>query len=125
MIAMFFAMKYTSGSRVWWVEGEGVQRCFQKSADEAQLRGARSCILNYQQECIPVGCVLSATVAICFRGGGVSKHTSPELAPLEQTPPVSRPPCCKACWDTTCNACWDSTPPLQGMLGFHLQCMLV
>ena len=27
-------------------------------------------LLNYiQQECIPVGCVQSATVAVCFRGG--------------------------------------------------------
>ena len=49
---------------------------------------------------------------------------------------------CKVCWDTTpslrpdpstfplgvdletCKACWDTTPLLQGMLGYHLQCML-
>ena len=77
-----------------------------------------------QQECIPVGCVPSATVAVCFQGG---PHTPllEQAPPLEQTPPRagtpwsrhppgadpprSRPPCCKACWDTTCNACWDST----------------
>ena len=41
------------------------------------------------------------------------------------TPPGSRtpwtrhpPPCCKACWDGIAH------PLLQGMLGYHLQCML-
>ena len=96
---------------------------------------------NNVQECIPVGCVPSATVAVCF--GGESPHTHPpergttpgsrlpleqahphwsrhppgSRAPPEQAPPWSRhslgadPPCCKACCDTTCNACWDSSPP--------------
>ena len=54
--------------------------------------------LQYEQECIPVGCVSSATVAVCFRGG-------------LHTPPPGADPCCKACWDTTWKACWDSTPP--------------
>ena len=56
---------------------------------------------NFEQECIPVGCVPPAAVAI---SGGVS----PPGIPPEQTP-------CKACWDTTCNACWDSTPPVNRM----------
>ena len=47
-------------------------------------------------------------------------HTHPGT----RHPPGGEPPCCKACWDTTCNACWDTTPLLQGMLGYHLQCML-
>ena len=44
------------------------------------------------------------------------------------------PETCRECWDTTyppletCKACWDTTYPplgdLQGMLGYHLQCML-
>ena len=79
----------------------------------------------FQQECIPVGCILPAAVA----AWGVSIRHPPGSRPPqtwhplpEQTPPRTRPPC-KACWDTTCNACWDSTP-LQGMLGYHLQCML-
>ena len=38
-----------------------------------------------QQECIPVGCVPSATVAVCFQGG-------PHTPLLEQPPPWSRPP---------------------------------
>ena len=78
----------------------------------------------HQQECIPVGCVPSTTVAVCF--GGVSSTPPPPRSrhppgarPPEQaprgpgTPPDQAPPletCCKACWDTTCNACWDSTP---------------
>ena len=90
------------------------------------------------QECIPIGCVPSATVAVCFRGGGFSTPPSKPLpgadppgagtqqqtpqeqtpCPLEQAPPGSRPPgagtppetCCKACWDTTCESCWDTTP---------------
>ena len=44
-----------------------------------------------QQECIPVGCVPSATVAVCFQGG---PHTPllEQAPPLEQTPPQSRHP---------------------------------
>ena len=43
----------------------------------------------YQQECIPVGCVLSAAVAVfgrgvSVRGGGVSQHA------LGQTLPQNR-----------------------------------
>ena len=45
--------------------------------------------INVQQECIPVGCVPSAAVAVCWGGGvcpggGVSQHA------LGQAPP---PPC--------------------------------
>ena len=116
MIAMFFAMKYTSGSRVWWVEGEGVQRCFQKSADEAQWRSARSCILNYQQECIPVGCVLSATVAICFRGGSASIPPR-SRHPQSRHPPRADPPAARhAGIPPAMHAGIAHTPPLQGML---------
>ena len=32
---------------------------------------------------------------------------------------VWRPPCCKACWDTTCNACWDTTPPVCVQNSWH------
>ena len=65
-------------------------------------------------------------------------HTTPP--PGAGTPPRSRhppmqgmlgyPPPCKACWDNhpPCKACWDTQPHpgdlLQGMLGYHLQCML-
>ena len=65
------------------------------------------------------------------------KATQP---PPEQAPPRSRhppmqgmlgyPPPCKACWDNPppCKACWDTQPHpgdlLQGMLGYHLQCIM-
>ena len=73
--------------------------------------------LYFTQECIPVGCILSATVAVCFRGGG-SLPSPPEQAPPQDQAPPPRAgtpleTCCKACWDTTCNACWDSTPPVN------------
>ena len=59
---------------------------------------------NCQQECIPVGCVPSATVAVCWPGECVPPPHTPEQAPLGA-----------------------GTPPgdlLQGMLGYHLQGML-
>ena len=44
-----------------------------------------------KQDCIPVGCVPSVTVAVCFRGG--SAHTSPRPGtPLGPGTPQSRPP---------------------------------
>ena len=47
------------------------------------------------QECIPVGCILSATVAICFRDGEVSTQTPlPEAGtspPPQQDPPEQHP----------------------------------
>ena len=49
-----------------------------------------------KQECIPVGCVPPAAVAV---QGVSTRH------PREQTPP-------------------GPGTPLQGMLGYHLQCML-
>ena len=93
-----------------------------------------------QQECIPIGCVPPAGVAV--GGGSASVHVGihpppwvwawrpprcgPGVSPLAR--PLNFPPgcgpgnlqgmlgyhppetCCKECWDTTCNACWD-TPP--------------
>ena len=44
-----------------------------------------------RQDCIPVGCVPSVTVAVCFGGGG-SPHT-----PLEQAPP-HHPPVADPLW---------------------------
>ena len=92
------------------------------------------------KECIPVGWVPPAAVAIT-RG---SPHPPEQAPPLVRSPSTSplavgletpsqiplsfplwcgpgnlqgmlgyHPPlqtCCKACWDTTCNVCWDSTP---------------
>ena len=57
---------------------------------------------SIEQECIPVGCVPSASVAICWPGEGLL-HTPPPGAgtPQEQAPPL----------DTTCKACWDTTSP--------------
>ena len=74
-----------------------------------------------QQECIPVGCVPSETVAVCFQG----VHTPPSWS---RHPPWSRPP-------PRAGTPWSRHPPgadpppiadplLQGMLGYHLQCML-
>ena len=100
-----------------------------------QKQGSPNTII--EQECIPVGCIPLAAVAI---GRGVMSppgtplllwpsvmafwppqpegHNRRPHPPWEQAsapgadPPGTRhPPCCKACWDTTCNACWDSTPP--------------
>ena len=91
-----------------------------------------------KEECIPVGCVPSATVAVCFRGVSLQppgadppppRSRPPRAEPHweQNTPPQSRPsweqaptpcgkacwdntpPCCKACWDITCNVCWDTT----------------
>ena len=47
----------------------------------------------HKQECIPVGCVTSARVAVCFRG--VSTHSSPSRHPpgnrqRSRPPPVNR-----------------------------------
>ena len=89
-----------------------------------------------KQECIRVGCVPSAAVAVSPRGFCLSACWDTSPSPPGADPPGSRPPqtrcpppetCCKACWDTTCNACWDSTPPWRPaaiMLGYHLQGML-
>ena len=97
-----------------------------------------------EQECILVGCVPPMAVAIHGRAGGLPQcilgctpwvwaWRPPQVWawrppwPDPSTSPLGvdlETPCCKACWDTTCNACWDTTPLLQGMLGYHLQCML-
>ena len=77
------------------------------------------------QECIPVGCVLSATVAICWQGGSPPPHPLWEPAPpWEQAPPPRsrHPP-----WGR--HPPGAGTPPtprdlLQAMLGYHLQGML-
>ena len=86
-----------------------------------------------EQECIPVGCILPAAVAI--RGVSTrhpqSRHAPQSRPHLGADPPAADPPArhagippamhagiappCKACWDTTCNACWDSTPPVNRM----------
>ena len=44
-----------------------------------------------KQECIPVGCVPPAVVAVPggLQAGGVSRHQAP---PREQTPPTDIPP---------------------------------
>ena len=64
-----------------------------------------------KQECIPVGCVLPAAVAVrgvSTRHPPCSRPPSREQTPQDQapSPPGSR------------------HPLLQGMLGYHLQCML-
>ena len=92
-----------------------------KKIGPTEKKSSRKVKLSQKQKCIPVECVPSAIVAVCFRGGEV---TPPEQTPQsrppfwEQTPPGEQAhpqeqasPCCKACWDTTCNACWDSTTP--------------
>ena len=91
-----------------------------------------------QQECIPVGYVPPAAVAVM---GGGSQHTPGSRPPLGANPPIAgtlqvwawRPP---QVWTwrspfgvslETCKACWDTIPPqdlLQGMLGYHLKCIL-
>ena len=97
-------------------------------------------ILN-TQECIPVGCVPSATVAVCFQGGSPPPRSRPphsrhplsqvppgpgtpsgtrhppwdQAPPQDQAPPWEQTPYCKACWDTICNAWWDSIPPVDRM----------
>ena len=75
---------------------------------------------NDKQECIPVGYVMSATVAVCW---GVSTNP-PTRHPLDQEPPRAAPrhpweqaAPCKACWDTTYTP-WNL---LQGILGYHPQ----
>ena len=101
----------------------------------------------FKQECIPVGCVLPAAVAIM---GGVSTHRHTPLeqgppgagTPLEQAPPgcgPGDPPRCGpgdplarplniplGCGPGNLQDMLGYTPPnlLQGMLGYHLQCML-
>ena len=62
-----------------------------------------------EQECIPVGCVPSTTVAVCSWG---SPHPTPLGAgtPRAGTPPGADPPRAG-----TCNACWDTTPPVDRM----------
>ena len=89
-----------------------------------------------KQECIPVGCVPPAAVAVQGSPPGTPREADPpgsrplgpgnppadpnRAEPQEQTPPARHaeiPPAmhagiappCKACWDTTYNACWDST----------------
>ena len=81
-----------------------------------------------KQECIPVGCVPPAAVAIRW---GVCFSACWDKAPLAQTPQLPswvwawRPP-----WPDpstsplgvgldTCKACWDTTPLLQGMLEYQ------
>ena len=96
-----------------------------------------------QQECIPVGCVLPMAVAVC-RGGlpqcmlGYSPcvgletllwpdPTSPLGVGLENPPRPDPSTSPLGVGLETCKACWDTTQPpgdLQGMLGYHLHCML-
>ena len=85
--------------------------------------------VQLKQECIPVGCVPSAAVAVSPGGSAQTKHppqtrhlpptrhhplgADPHWSghPLDQVPHLGTDPRhCKACWDTTCNTCWDSTP---------------
>ena len=84
--------------------------------------------LENKQECIPVGCVPPAAIAVHGRGVSASVHCwdthlplgvgletplarplnfAPECGPGDPPPPEN---CCKACWDNTCKACWDTTP---------------
>ena len=108
---------------------------------------------NFNQECIPVGCVLPAAVAICW-GGSASVHTGipPRCGP-EDTPWVWawRPPQGQTPQLPPLVCAWRSPPlqaltfplgcgpgdlqgmlgyhpspsgDLQAMLGYHLQCML-
>ena len=78
-----------------------------------------------KQECIPVGCIPPAAVAV---QGGVSTRHPPDQAPAEQIPPRADPP--------RPGIPQEQMPPgpgtpqeqaaplLQGMLGYHLKCML-
>ena len=71
-----------------------------------------------EQECIPVGCVLSAAVPIM---GWVS------TPPWEQIPPGQTPQLPPWVWAWKPARHAGIPPPadlLQGMLGYHLQCML-
>ena len=106
-----------------------------------------------EQECIPVGCVPPAAVAVsqgglpqCMLGytppwlwawrpprcgpgdppGCGPGYPAPRCGPGDPTPrpdPSSSP---LGVGLETCKACWDTHAPgdLQGMLGYHLQCML-
>ena len=74
--------------------------------------------LQNVQECIPVGCIPPTAVAIL---GGLHETPPQEQTPGSRHPPAARhaglPPAMHA----------GIAPPgdlLQGMLGYHLQCML-
>ena len=83
-----------------------------------------------KQECIPVGCIQSASVAVCWLGGLLHTHTpgagTPSRAgtPQEQAPPW-RPVARHAGIPPARHARIPSPRDLlQGMLGYHLQGML-
>ena len=110
--------------------------CFLLDEEQYVISSLKTTFL--QQECIPLGCVPSATVAVCF-WGEVSTPTPWQQTPLGADPPQEQTP-------------WEQTPPeqtprqdppradpreqttlqirpppgdlLQGMLGYHLQGML-
>ena len=87
------------------------------------------------QECIPVGCVPPAAVAVCWGGvclsacwdtpPGVGLETPPQCGPGDTPrPDPSTSPWVWA-WRPARHARIPPPPGyLKGMLGYHLQCML-
>ena len=72
---------------------------------------------SIQEECIPVGCVPSATVAVCFQEGSTHPPLLEQAPLLEQVPPPGADP-------PRAGTPQSRAPLLQGMLGYHVQCML-
>ena len=103
---------------------------------------------KFKQECIPVGCVLPAAVAIMGGSPHTQTHTPGAGTPWSRHPPGAGtpwvwawrpPPRCGpgdplarplniplGCGPGNLQDMLGYTPPnlLQGMLGYHLQCML-
>ena len=101
-------------------------------SNQGHLSPGRTIEISSKQECIAVGCIPPAVVAV----GGVCVSaccdTPPWVWPWRNPPPGQTPQLppwvwtwkparhagilpplwCKAYWGTTCNACWDTTPPL-------------
>ena len=76
----------------------------------------------YEQECIPVGCVPFASVAICWPGGLL--HTPQSSHPPGSRHPPPRPAARHAGIPPAMHAGIPHPPGdlLQGMLGYHLPC---
>ena len=95
-------------------------------SNQGHLSPRRTIEISSKQECIAVGCIPPAVVAV---GGGLRQCMlwyTPLGVALEKTPPWSDPSTSPLGVDLeTCKACWDTTTPLvQGILGYHLQCVL-
>ena len=117
-ICLLFLFELVSFLTVKWYR----KRISNHSKDLAILRllGVQKIVadLNKQQECIPVGCVPPAAVAVM----GGSPHPLAQPPPGAHIPPEQIPPLVWAWRHPPHPGCWPGDPPGQIPLNFPLGC---